>query len=112
MLRGAWGWSLFGIVWALALFGIVTKSTGRGWHPIFSTGLYVVMGWLALVAVGPLWARLPLDSIAWLAMGGVAYSGGVAFYAAHWIRFGHFVWHLCVVAGTACHVVALFACMR
>jgi len=112
MLPGAWGFTLFGIVWALAIFGVVTKSTGRAWHPIFSTGLYLVMGWLAVIAVRPIWTHLPPASIAWLAAGGLAYTGGVAFYAAKRLRYGHFVWHLCVVAGTACHVLAVFACTR
>jgi hemolysin III len=112
VLGGAWGWTLFGMIWALALFGIVTKSVGRAWHPIFSTALYLVMGWLAIIAVKPLWQQLPRASIAWLAAGGVAYTGGVAFYAARRLRYAHFVWHLCVVAGTTCHVLAVFACTR
>jgi len=112
MLRGPWGFTLFGIVWGLAIFGVVTKSTGRAWHPIFSTGLYLLMGWLAVIAVRPLWTHLPPASIAWLAAGGIAYTGGVAFYAAERIRYGHFIWHLCVVAGTVCHVLAVFACTR
>ena len=110
VLGGAWGWTLFGIVWGLAIVGIVMKSTGRAWHPIFSTCLYLLMGWLALIAVRPLWTQLPRASIAWLAAGGVAYTGGVAFYAARGLRYGHLVWHLFVVAGTACHVVAIIMC--
>jgi hemolysin III len=110
VLGGAWGWTLFGAVWALAAFGVVTKSTGRAWRPIFSTGLYLLMGWLAVIAVRPLWTRLPGASIAWLAAGGLAYTGGVGFYAARRLRYGHFVWHLFVVAGTVCHVMAVIAC--
>lgn len=110
VLRGAWGWTLFGIVWGLGILGIVMKSTGRAWHPIVSTGLYVLMGWLALIAVRPLGSVLPAFSIAWLAAGGLAYTAGVAFYAARRLRYGHFVWHLFVVAGTACHVAAVLAC--
>jgi hemolysin III len=110
VLRGPWGWTLFGIVWVLAIFGVVTKSTGRAWHPIFSTGLYLVMGWIAVIAVRPLWTHLPTSSIVWLALGGLFYTGGVGFYAAERIRYGHFIWHLCVVAGTVCHVLAVLAC--
>jgi len=110
MLRGAWGWTLFGIVWGLAVAGILMKSTGRAWHPVFSTSLYLLMGWLALIAVRPLWAHLPGASIAWLAAGGLAYTVGVGFYAATRIPYGHFVWHLFVVAGTTCHVLAVLAC--
>jgi len=112
MLRGAWGWTLFGIVWGLTIAGIVMKSTGRAWHPVFSTGLYLLMGWLAVVAVRPLWKQLPPASLAWLAAGGLAYTVGVGFYAAQRLRYGHFVWHLFVVAGTTCHVLAVIACTR
>jgi hemolysin III len=112
VLRGAWGWTLFGIVWTLAVAGVVMKSTGRAWHPIFSTGLYLLMGWMALIAVRPLWAQLPSASIAWLAAGGLAYTVGIGFYAARRLRYGHFVWHLFVVAGTSCHVMAVIACAR
>jgi len=110
MLPNGWGWTLFGIVWGLAILGVAMKSTGRAWHPIFSTGLYLVMGWLAVIAVRPLWAHLPKASIAWLAAGGLAYTLGVGFYAAERLRYGHFIWHLFVVAGTACHILAVIAC--
>ncbi len=110
VLRGAWGWALLGIVWGLAIFGIVMKSIGRAWHPIISGGLYVVMGWLALIAVRPLASALPAFSLAWLAAGGVAYTAGIVFYGARRLRYGHFIWHLFVVAGTACHTMAVLAC--
>lgn len=112
MLKGAWGWTLFGIVWGLAIVGIAMKTTGRAWHPVFSTSLYLLMGWVAVIAVRPLWEQLPAASIAWLAAGGVAYTAGVGFFAAHRLRYGHFVWHLFVVAGTTCHVLAVMACTR
>jgi hemolysin III len=112
VLGGGWGWTLFGMIWALAIFGIVTKSFGRAWHPIFSTVLYLAMGWLAIIAVKPLWEQLPRECIAWLAAGGVAYTAGVGFYAARRMRYAHFVWHLFVVAGTTCHILAVFACTR
>jgi hemolysin III len=112
VLGGGWGWTLFGLIWALAIFGIVTKSVGRAWHPIFSTVLYLVMGWLAIIAVKPLWEQLPGACIAWLAAGGVAYTAGVGFYAARRMRYAHFIWHLFVVAGTTCHILAVFACTR
>jgi hemolysin III len=110
MLPNAWGWTMFGTVWGLAVIGIAMKSTGRAWNPIVSTGLYLAMGWLAIVAVRPIWTHLPKASIAWLAAGGVAYTIGVGFYAAQKLRYGHFVWHLFVVAGTACHIVAVIVC--
>jgi len=111
VLGGVWGWSLFGMVWALALFGIVTKSVGRAWHPFLSTVLYLIMGWLAIIAVKPLWAQLPRASIAWIAAGGVAYTAGVGFYAAGRLRYSHFIWHLFVVLGTTCHILAVLACL-
>jgi hemolysin III len=110
MLSGGWGWTLFGLVWGLAILGILMKSTGRAWHPIFSTGLYLLMGWLAVIAVVPLWTHVPARSLAWLVAGGLAYTAGIGFYAARRLRYAHFVWHLFVVLGTTCHIMAVIAC--
>ena len=107
MLRGAWGWSLFGVVWGLALAGIVLKSVGKASHPIFSTGLYLLMGWLILFAFGPLLRAMPAAGVWWLAAGGLAYSFGVVFFAWKRLPFNHAIWHLFVLAGTACHAVAV-----
>jgi hemolysin III len=108
VLQGGWGWTLFGLVWGLAAFGVLVKAfAGIRWHGL-STALYVGMGWLALIAAKPLWESLPLAGLAWLLAGGVAYTAGVYFYAKKTLRFGHFVWHLFVVAGTACHFVAVW----
>jgi hemolysin III len=107
VLRGPWGWTLFGLIWALAAVGIVLKSVGRIGHPRLSTGLYVAMGWLILTAAKPLWHVMPGWGLFWLTAGGVAYTGGVGFYAAKRIRYAHFVWHLFVLAGTVCHFIAV-----
>jgi hemolysin III len=107
VLRGAWGWTLLGLVWSLAVLGIVLKAVGGLRHPVLSTGLYLGMGWLILIAVRPLWLRVPLPGLLWLAAGGLAYTAGVAFFAAEPMRFSHFVWHLFVLAGTACHFLAV-----
>jgi hemolysin III len=107
VLRGAWGWTLFGLVWGLALGGVVLTVAGGVRHPVLSTGLYLAMGWLVLIAVKPLWDRVPMWGLLWLLAGGVAYTVGVAFYGAHRLRYGHFVWHVFVIAGTACHFVAV-----
>ena len=108
VLRGAWGWSLFGVVWGLALAGILLKSVGRASHAIFSTGLYLLMGWLVVVAVDPLFAKVPAAGLLWLLAGGLFYTAGVAFYATDSrLRFGHLIWHLFVMAGTACHYFAV-----
>lgn len=107
LLRGAWGWSLFGIVWGLAILGIILKSVGGPGHGKLSTGLYLAMGWLAIVAVKPLWLAMPAWGLFWLTAGGLLYSAGVFFFVADRMRFGHFIWHLFVLGGTACHVVAV-----
>ena len=108
ILRGAWGWTLFGIVWGLAIFGILLKSIAGARPGKLSTMLYLTMGWLAVVAIEPLWTTLPAWGLFWLFGGGVMYSAGVVFfvYDAR-LRYGHFVWHLFVMLGTACHVVAV-----
>jgi hemolysin III len=107
VLRGPWGWTLFGLIWCLALAGIILKAMGGIRFPRLSIGLYLGMGWLAIVAAQPLWLRLPGWGLFWLAAGGLAYTAGVGFYAASRLRYRHFVWHLFVLAGTACHVVAV-----
>jgi hemolysin III len=106
-LRGAWGWTLLGLVWSLAVLGIVLKSVGGVRYPRLSTALYVGMGWLALVAIRPLWQHVPVEGWLWLLAGGLAYTGGIVFYAAERVRYGHFVWHLFVLVGSACHAVAV-----
>ncbi len=108
VLRGAWGWTLFGLVWSVAVVGIILKAAVGVLHPWLSTGLYVAMGWLVLIAVWPLWLRMPASAWGWLLAGGLAYTAGTAFYASdRRIRYGHFVWHVFVLAGTACHFVAV-----
>jgi hemolysin III len=107
LLRGAWGWSLFGMVWALAVFGVILKSVGGPGNQKLSTALYLVMGWLAVVAAKPLWLGLPAWGLFWLIAGGVMYSAGVFFFVKERMKFSHFIWHLFVMAGTACHVVAV-----
>jgi hemolysin III len=107
VLRGAWGWTLFGLVWCLALAGIVLTAAGGVRYPKLTTSLYLGMGWLILVAVKPLWLRMPPEGLFWLLAGGIAYTVGVVFYASRRLRYGHFVWHLFVIAGTACHFNAV-----
>ena len=108
VLRGTSGWVLLGLIWAIALAGIVFKSAGGVRLPRLSTGLYLAMGWLALAAAKPLWHAMPGWGLFWLAAGGLAYTAGVGFYAARRLRYAHFVWHLFVLAGTACHFVAVW----
>jgi hemolysin III len=106
-LRGAWGWTLFGVVWGLAVLGVTLKSVGGIRYPRLSTTLYIGMGWLALIAIRPLWLYVPVAGWLWLIAGGLAYTGGIAFYAAERLRYGHLVWHVFVLIGTTCHFVAV-----
>ena len=108
VLRGGWGWTLFGLVWGLGIAGIVSQAVGGMRYPKLTTATYIAMGWLVVIAIKPLWQRLPLPGLLWLAAGGLAYTGGVAFYAARHVRYAHFVWHFFVLAGTACHFVAVY----
>jgi hemolysin III len=107
VLRGAWGWSLLALVWSLAGVGIVFKALAGIGYERFSTALYLLTGWVGLLAIGPLWASLPAEGLVWLLAGGVAYTVGVFFYTLESIRHSHFIWHLFVLAGTACHFVAV-----
>ena len=106
-LNSASGWILIVTVWSLAAVGVLLKTVGRAKHPRLFMVLYLGMGWLIVVAVRPLWLLLPPSGLAWLLLGGVAYTAGVAFYAAQRIRYAHFVWHVFVVTGAACHFVAV-----
>jgi hemolysin III len=108
VLRGAWGWTLFGLVWSTAAVGVILKVAGGIRYPRLSTALYVVMGWIAVIAIRPLWLRMPVSGWLWLLAGGLAYTAGIIFYAADQrVRYGHFVWHLFVLMGTVCHFFAV-----
>ncbi len=107
VLRGAWGWTLFGIVWALAVTGVALTGSLGVRLPRLSTVIYVAMGWLIVVAIRPLIAHLPRPGLEWLVAGGVAYTAGAAFYAWKRLRYHHAVWHLFVLAGSCCHCVAV-----
>lgn len=111
VLRGTWGWTLFVLIWILAVAGIVLKSVGGMRYPRLSIALYLAMGWLIVVAAKPLWQAMPAWGLFWLAAGGLAYTAGVWFYASR-RRYAHFVWHLFVIAGTACHFVAVLRFAR
>lgn len=107
VLRGGWGWTLFGLIWSLALAGLVMKALGGVRFRRLSVVIYLAMGWLVLVAIGPLVERMAPAGLAWLVAGGVSYTLGVVFYALDGRRFLHFIWHLFVLGGTACHFVAV-----
>lgn len=108
VLRGVWGWTLLGLIWSLAAVGVALKAFHRMPHPIVTTTIYLIMGWLVLIALDAVYARVSAAGLFWLIAGGVAYTAGVAFFAvgSH-LRYGHFIWHLFVMAGTACHYLAV-----
>ena len=108
VLRGMWGWTLFGLVWSLALTGIVLKIVYGAWYQRFSTFLYLVMGWLVVIASKELWLHVSTWGLVWLLSGGLAYTVGVAFFLVDdRVRYSHFIWHLFVIAGTSCHFIAV-----
>ena len=106
-LRGVLGWTMLGIVWGFAILGIGFKALAGVRYRWVSICLYVGMGWMAVFAIRGFWMHVPLPGLIWLAAGGVVYTAGVAFYLAKHIRYAHFVWHLFVAAGTACHFCAV-----
>ncbi len=107
VLRGGWGWTLLGIVWGLGVTGIILKIVSGVRYPRLSIVLYLAMGWLVVIAIKPLWETLPTGGLLWLLAGGLAYTGGVVFYAADRLRYAHLIWHLCVIAGATCHFIAV-----
>lgn len=114
-LRGPWGWSLFGVVWGLATLGVAAKLFLGPRLPTLSTVIYLVLGWLVVIAIGPLFQRVGWGGLGWLLAGGLAYSAGVIFYVGDKrLRFGHCVWHFFVIGGSVCHAiaVALYASSR
>jgi hemolysin III len=113
VLQGPWGWSLFAVVWTAAALGVTIKLLNRLRHPWLSTGLYVAMGWVALVAIGPMLERMPWAGLAWLVAGGLSYTlGAVVFMLDDRVRYAHAVWHLFVLAGSVCHFFAAFGYAR
>jgi len=106
-LRGPWGWSLFGAIWALAAVGIVFKCFFTGRFGFASVLVYIGMGWLAVIALRPALRSLGAAGLAWIAAGGAAYTLGIVFFAWRRLRYGHLVWHLFVMTGSALHFVAV-----
>ena len=110
-LRGVWGWTILIFIWTLAIFGVVLKSIGGTQRRrALSLALYLGMGWLILVAFHPLILHVPATALIWLGVGGLAYTSGVFFFLSKRSRYTHFVWHLFVLLGTACHFLAVFTC--
>jgi hemolysin III len=109
VLYGVWGWMLFGVVWGLAIFGIALKIFQKQHHLVLSTVLYLLMGWVIVIAIKPLLENLPTAGLLWLIAGGLSYTAGVVFFATDSkLKYGHFIWHLFVLGGTTCHFFAVF----
>ena len=110
-LRGVWGWTILALVWTLAICGVILKRiAGTQRAKGLSLTLYLGMGWLVLIAFRPLMLNVPAAGVIWLVAGGLAYTGGVFFFVSKRRRYTHFVWHLFVLLGTACHYFAVFTC--
>ena len=107
VLRGPWGWTLLTMIWSLALVGLTLKAHPRTRYSRVSIVLYVVMGWLAIIAIRPMLALIPVSGVLWILGGGLAYTSGLVFFGMHRLRFNHFIWHLFVLAGTVCHFFAV-----
>ena len=108
VLSGAVGWIMFAASWGMAAIGIVLKLFFTGRFNLISTLMYVLMGWVMVFAIKPLIAAFPGDGIIWLFAGGVSYTLGAAFYAIKKMPFGHAVFHFFVLAGSACHFIAVY----
>jgi hemolysin III len=108
-LRGAWGWSFFGVVWGMAAVGILFKLFFTGRFNTLSNIFYLGMGWMAVLGWKPMQASMPEGGMTWLMIGGAAYTFGIAFFILdEKIRFFHAIWHIFVLAGSAAHVVAVY----
>lgn len=106
-MRGPWGWSVFGVVWGLALIGIIFKAFFTGRYDKVSTIAYVLMGWLCLVAIKEMFAAIPFNGMLWIIAGGCFYTFGVIFYVWHKLPYNHAIWHLFVLGGSICHFFAI-----
>jgi hemolysin III len=106
-LREGWGWSLFGVIWTLALVGVGFKLVFTGRFKRLSTLIYVGMGWIVVIAIRPLWMHLSMGGLIWLVAGGLFYTAGTVFYLNRGIPFNHAIWHGFVLAGSLCHFVSV-----
>lgn len=108
VLKGALGWSLFGLTWAMALTGIVIKLFHTGRYDKLSTAMYVFMGWIIIFAIKPLIASLSTEGLAWLFAGGISYTVGALFYSIKAVPYGHAIFHVFVIGGSTCHFVSVY----
>jgi len=107
-LRGAWGWTMFGLIWGFAIIGILLNVFFFGRLGFVSTILYLLMGWMVVIAIKPVMDAVSVSGLVWLVAGGLSYTVGVVFYAWHRLPYSHPIWHLFVLGGSVCHFVAIF----
>lgn len=107
-LRGPWGWSLFGVIWGLAIGGLIFKLFYTGKYDFLSALIYVAMGWLIIVAIKPINDNLSTEGLLWLFGGGISYSIGVVFYLLNKMPYNHAIFHIWVLLGSFAHFVAVF----
>lgn len=108
LFRGALGWTVFGVIWGLALIGVVFKIFFVKRFKSLSTICYIVMGWLMIILIKPLVAALPTVGLCWLIGGGLFYTVGALFYIYRWVPYNHMIWHLFVLAGSAAHFITVY----
>lgn len=106
-LRGPWGWTIFGLIWTLAIAGIVLKAFFMPRFKILGVAIYIMMGWLICIAAGPLLENVNRAGLIWLTAGGLFYTGGVYFFLQKRMKYAHTIWHGFVLAGSVCHVIAV-----
>lgn len=107
-LRENWGWWLFALVWGIALAGVILKLFTGAKYQKLSIALYLIMGWIVIVAIDPMLTHVPAAGLGWLLAGGLFYSGGVLFYVQKTLFMHHLIWHLFVLAGSICHILAVY----
>jgi hemolysin III len=110
-MRGGWGWTLFGVIWGLTIVGIILKIFAMSKLKWLSIVVYLMMGWIILIAIKPLVAVVTTKFLIWILAGGLAYSLGIIFYVARKLPFHHAVWHMFVLAGSICHFFAMLSLM-
>lgn len=111
-MERTWGWTLFGVAWAIAVFGIIAKTTIGFRFPKLSLALYLGMGWIAVIAIKPLIDGLSGAELGWILAGGILYTAGTPFYAWKSRPYTHAIWHLFVLGGVACHFIAVLSVVR
>lgn len=105
-IGGGWGWSMFGVMWGLAALGVCLRIIALDWPEPWSAALYLAMGWMCLICAQQVIEAMSISGLAWLAAGGLAYTLGVVFFLWDRLPFNHAIWHLFVMTGSACHIVA------